>query len=284
MPLNTLLLVGLALLAFAGNSLLNRAGVASEAIDPQSFAFIRVLSGAVFLAALAGLRGLPIKPRASDAPGIGALALYMAGFSVAYSWLDAGLGALILFGVVQVTVIGWGLRQGARPTTVTLLGLLLAFAGLVWLLRPDTTGTPIVALAAMAAAGLGWGIYTLLGRGAPDPLARTARNFIGAVPLSAVLLFWQSGMPSANGIALAALSGVLTSGAGYAVWYHVLPKLSPVTAGSSQLSVPPLTALLGAVLLGEAITLELAAASLVILGGVALTFLGARSPQSTRPR
>lgn len=277
MTTRLIVLLALALLAFAGNSILNRAALAGGYIDPQTFAFVRVLSGAAFLCAVALLRKLQVVPKREDIPGIFALSLYMAGFSVAYTWLDAGLGALVLFGVVQITVIGWGISRGSNPTAAAVVGLAVAAIGLLWLLRPDPDGAPLFALVAMIAAGLGWGVYTVLGRGSSEPLGRTARNFVGAVPLLAPLIVFGGSEFSGMGIALAAASGIITSGAGYTLWYFVLPKLSPVTAGTSQLAVPPITAVLGAALLGELITLEIILASLVILGGVSLTFRGRKS-------
>lgn len=280
------LLVAGVLLAFASNSLLARVAIAAGAIAPVDFGLIRILSGALALIPLSVFLGQRAAPRLSDLPGILSLSVYVAGFSLAYLSLDAGLGALVLFGVVQVVVITASWRRQGRPGLRAIAGLALAAAGLLWLLRPDPAGTPFLALLLMVGAGLGWGFYTILGRGAPDPIGRTARNFAGAALPSFMLLLiiGQWGEMSGLGVALAVLSGAVTSGLGYALWYYVLPRLSAFTAGTSQLLVPPLAALFGALFLGEAITISLALASVLILGGVALTFAKPPAPPSKPPR
>lgn len=272
-------LAALAIVAFAGNSLLTRAALADGEMDAGAFGAIRLFSGAAMLALLALSRAQNVLPKAGDISGAGALFVYMAGFSYAYNNLDAATGALILFGVVQLTIIAAGLMRGARPGLLELAGAAMAFGGLVWLVGGGDAGgagadmsyAPVLL---MAAAGVGWGAYTLLGRGAGDPLGRTARNFVGATPpaVIAVLLFGDVAVPW-EGVLLAIASGAITSGLGYAVWYAVLPDLSRMTAGVSQLLVPPVTALGGALLLSEPLTLKLAVASAIILAGVALTTL-----------
>ena len=269
-------LVALAMLAFAGNSLLNRAALAQGSIGPALFAAVRLGSGAVVLSGLVLARSgrVPVRTagRAGDAL---ALAVYVLGFSFAYRWLNAGIGALVLFGTVQVTMFGGALLQGEVLTGRRWIGAGVAFAGLVWLLWPGGAASiPMEGTALMAAAGVGWGIYSLRGRGvqevaAQDPTARTAANFVLAVPVAlGVLIFAGVGEVSVRGILLAVVSGALTSGLGYALWYSVLPRLPASSAAVAQLTVPVIAMAGGLVLLGEVPSLRLVLAALLVLGGV----------------
>ncbi len=271
------LLVALAILAFAGNSLLTRAGLATGLIGAASFAAVRLVAGAGLLAALAGWRGARVWPTRADAKGVVALAVYMLGFTFAYIELGAATGALILFAGVQLTIVAASLLAGLKPTLLEALGSVLAMAGLAWLLFDDLRTPQALSALLMVLAGAAWGVYTLVGRGATDALAMTARNFIGAAPVG-VVAWWLA--PSAPvepaGVMLAVLSGALTSGIGYAIWYAALPRLSRMTAGVAMLLVPPVTAAVAAVGLGEPITTRLAAASVLVLGGVLLTIVGRR--------
>lgn len=275
-----LTLLALVLLAFAGNSLLTRAALDQDFIGAGMFSLLRLVAGGILLAFL-GLRvSGGVAPRFSDLPGIVSLFVYVAGFSFAYLELGAGLGALLLFGFVQVTVIAAGFVAKDRLSPISVAGLLLAGLGLVILLRPGTEGVKFLPSLLMAGAGIAWGSYTLLGRGAADPIARTARNFLGAAPLAVGLLLLPCASPvTPSGALLAILSGAVTSGLGYALWYRILPTLRNLTAGTTQLLVPPVTALLGAVVLLEPITPVLIGAGILILGGVSLTFV---PPQQRR--
>lgn len=273
-----LALTALAMVAFAGNSVLNRLALAAGEIGPVSFTLMRVCSGAAILFVLA--RPRPALKNGSWA-GAAALLIYALGFSLAYIGLDAGIGALILFGCVQVTMVGWGLVKGDRLAPSALMGMALALAGLVWLVSP-TLGTPnSVAAGLMAMAGVAWGAYSLLGRGESLPTASTAGNFwraaVMALPGLAIWLWVSPEMsPSLSGILLALASGTLTSGLGYAVWYAALPGLSPQQAGTAQLSVPVIAALGGAIFIAEPLTLHMALSGAVVLGGVALVLSGRR--------
>ncbi|EQM72292.1 DMT family transporter [Pseudomonas stutzeri] len=271
MTARTLLLTALAMLAFAGNSLLCRAALRDSQIDPASFTALRLFAGALVLWLL-----LYTRKRAATVPGnwAGALSLfiYAAAFSYAYLHLDAGAGALLLFGAVQLSMIAWGLLRGERLHRLQVVGLVLAAAGLVALLLPGTSTPSLSASCLMVLAGIAWGAYSLLGKGTPDPLAATAGNFIRTLPIVAVLclvalgsLEWDSA-----GVVYALLSGALTSGIGYAIWYAAMPGLAAIQAASVQLSVPLLTALAGSVLLGESLTGRLMLAGVAILGGIAL--------------
>lgn len=269
-------LVGLAMLAFAGNSLLNRAALAQTPISPALFAAVRLVSGAVVLSALVRLRGLRVPLRSAGRIGdAAALALYVLGFSFAYRWLNAGIGALVLFGTVQITMFAGAVLGGEALPPRRWAGAGLAFAGLVWLLWPSgPTPLPPQGAALMAAAGLGWGLYSLRGRraqdeAAQDPTARTAANFLLAAPLAlAVLAVAGPGALDGTGLALAVISGAVTSGLGYALWYAVLPRLKASGAAVAQLTVPVIAVAGGLVLLGEAPSLRLVLAAALVLGGV----------------
>lgn len=271
MTSRTLLLTVLAMLAFAGNSLLCRAALRDSQIDPASFTALRLFAGALVLWLLLHLRKGPSKV-AGTWYGALALFIYAAAFSYAYLHLDAGAGALLLFGAVQLSMIVWGLFKGERLHRLQMVGLALAAGGLVALLLPGTSTPSLSASLLMALAGVAWGAYSLLGKGTPDPLAATAGNFLRSLPIMAVLcllalngLEWDSA-----GVIYALLSGGLASGIGYAIWYAALPGLAAIQAASVQLSVPLLTAAAGSLLLGETLTGRLLIAGLAILGGIAL--------------
>lgn len=261
-----------AMLAFAGNSLLCRLALRDTAIDAASFTAIRLASGALVLVLLLRLRGL--RPAAGGSwPMALMLFAYAALFSFAYRDLTAATGALLLFGAVQLTMMGWGLWQGERLAGLRLAGLLVAIAGLVVLLLPGLAAPPPLAAALMLGAGIAWGVYSLLGKGAGDPTAATGGNFLRSVAFAAVLALAASGHETVDsmGVLYAVLSGAVTSGLGYVLWYAALPALSATSAATIQLSVPAIAALGGAVLLAEPVTARLLLASAAILGGIALT-------------
>lgn len=262
--------VVLALLGFAANSLLCRAALGSGAIDAASFTAIRIASGAAILLVLA--RG----QRAGSWSSALALFAYAAAFSFAYLRLVTATGALILFACVQATMIGWGVAKGERPHALEWLGLAIAVAGLVALLLPGLAAPDPIGAALMASAGIAWGIYTLRGRGATAPLAATAGNFARATPMAAVLLVAipiTGGRAEASGIALAIASGAIASGIGYSLWYAALPSLAAMRAAIVQLSVPVIAAAGGAIVLHETVTLRLAIATALILGGIAIALI-----------
>ena len=290
----TLVLTAVAMLAFAANSLLCRLALRGLHIDALSFGCIRLLAGAITLALVLHWRAQPAAPIAPAAPAKPAkpdqwaaamLFGYVTFFSYAYLSLSAGSGALILFGAVQLTMIGAGLRAGERFSPVAWAGVLAATAGLAWLVAPGVQAPPLVGALAMALAGVAWGVYSLRGRGVADALAATSRSFnratLWALGLGAVLAVVQPGQTHADmaGVALAVGSGAVASGLGYVVWYAALRGLAAMQAASVQLSVPLLAALGGVLLLDEAITLRLAFATPVILGGIALALVK-RQPKS----
>lgn len=269
------LLTALALLAFAGNSLLCRYALRSGGIDAASFTTLRLLSGAgvLWLVALRTRRAGALG--AGDWPSALALFIYAAAFSFAYLGMSAATGALLLFGAVQLTMLARGFALGERLRARQWLGLALALAGLVWLLLPGLEAPPLLNASLMLAAGVAWGAYSLLGRGGIDPLAVTAGNFLRTVPLTLLLsaLAWRVALVDWPGALAALASGALASGLGYALWYAALPSLRASTAGILQLSVPVLAALGGIVLLGEPISWRFVVATALTLGGIALATL-----------
>ena len=268
----TALLTTLAMLAFAGNSLLCRLALRDTGIDAASFTAIRLGSGALILAALLMSRGK--RPTAGGSwPMAAMLFAYAACFSFAYRELTAATGALLLFGAVQLTMMGYGLWTGERIRGLRLVGLLVALAGLVWLLLPGLAAPPWLEAVLMLAAGAAWGVYSLLGKGAGDPTAATGGNFLRSLPFAAALALTATtaGTVDHTGALYAVLSGAVTSGLGYVLWYAALPMLKATTAATVQLCVPAIAALGGAMLLAEPVTARLLVASVAVLGGIALT-------------
>lgn len=275
--MRTAVLTGIALLCFASNSLLCRAALRPKAIDPASFTLVRIVSGALVLWVLNRLRpAAPERSRSAwDLVAPAALFAYAIAFSFAYVRLTAGTGALVLFGAVQVTMLGAAIRAGERPRLIAWLGILLAIGGLVGLTFPGLDAPDPLGAGLMAAAGVAWGVYTLRGRGATDPIGVTARNFAFGAPLAvAVWVVVTAAVAGAHadprGLTLAAASGGVASGIGYSIWYTALPALSATRAAVLQLSVPVITAALAVATLGETISARLVASSIAVLGGIAI--------------
>lgn len=279
-----LFLTVLTMIAFAANSVLNRMALAGGGMDAVSFGVIRLVSGAVMLALLClilrgGLR------LTGPGRGIGVLALliYLYGFSMAYRALDAGLGALILFGVVQITMFAGGLIAREAMPARRWIGAGMAFGGLAWLLWPGGgLEVSVTHGLLMAAAGVGWGVYSLNGRRSGDALMATAANFIWAAPVG-LLVGWlvpkgaEGIVIGPQGVLLAVLSGAVTSGLGYALWYSLLPRLAASVAAVAQLTVPVIAMAGGMLFLGEALSLEFALASVLVLSGVAVSVIPRRT-------
>ncbi len=275
------MLSAIAMLAFAGNSLFCRLALTETTIDAASFTSIRLLSGALMLLALLALKGHKYGG-GGGWPSAVALLVYAAGFSYAYVNLATAAGALLLFGAVQATMIGYGLYCGERLNLRQLGGIGLALVGVVMLFLPGLSAPPLGAAALMVAAGVAWGVYSLRGRGLGDPLQASAGNFLRAVPLALVVsvVAWRGASVDFAGVVYALASGALASGVGYAIWYSVLPALRATSAATLQLSVPALAALGGVAFLDEPVTARLGMASLAILGGVAIYILGKAPPSA----
>ncbi len=264
-------LTALAMIAFAGNSLLCRMAFLHSRIDAASFTSIRLFSGALVLWAIVAAKGDKIGAAGSWTSAL-ALFAYAAAFSFAYVSLSAATGALLLFGAVQTTMISFGIWKGERFRGRQLAGLALAIGGLVALLLPGLSAPPLLPAALMLGAGFSWGIYSLRGKNASNPIQTTAGNFLRALPFAAALSIAMVAHRSLDGwgMVYAVASGGLASGIGYAIWYTALRGLQATTAATVQLSVPVIAALGGVALLGEAITPRLLITSCAILGGIAL--------------
>jgi len=252
-----------------------------QLIDAASFTTIRLVSGAIMLVIILVLRDTSIRKTLSfDIKASAALFLYAICFSFAYINLSTGTGALILFGTVQLTMIVIGVLQGDRPKLLAWLGIVVACSGLVYLVSPGVSAPSLPGTVLMATAGLAWGVYSWRGKGVTNPVAATAWNFIGTLPLAAVtsLIFLTSVDFQLSGILLAILSGTLASGVGYVIWYAALPYLRPTSAAAVQLSVPMIAALGGVIFMSEPLTMRLNIASIAILGGIALVINANRNP------
>jgi drug/metabolite transporter (DMT)-like permease len=264
------------MLGFAANSLLCRAALAPRLAGPLAFTAVRLASGAVALTAVSWLV-LRRAPRGGSWASALALFAYAVAFSLAYVRIPAGVGALLLFVAVQATMLAVGWRRGERPTRRQWVGAAVALAGLAVMTAPGARAPDPAGAGLMLAAGIGWGVYSLRGRTAVDPLPATADNFLRTVPLcAAVVLAAGAPAPGAEGVALAVGSGAVASGLGYVLWYAALPALGVPRAAVVQLTVPVLAALGGAIFLGERPALRTVAAGAAILVGVAVATLQSR--------
>ncbi|MFK5998907.1 MAG: DMT family transporter [Rhodobacterales bacterium] len=268
------LLTTLTMMAFAANSVITRASLVDGAIGPASFSVLRLASGAVVLVLILWGQGafkarLQIRPRVDAVLG---LALYAIGFSFAYTVLQAGLGALLLFAMVQITMFFGAVVQGNRPKPLQWLGAAIGFAGLAYVLTPNTVAIDLRGAILMGFAGFGWGIYSLAGQKEEQALVATAASFVTATPI-ALIVWFASSSEAAHpiGIALACLSGGVTSALGYILWFYVLPRLQTGTAAVAQLAVPLIAMAGGMVFLGEVWTLDFTIASALVLGGIGLS-------------
>lgn len=269
----TVACTGGALAGFAANSLLTRAAVGPQLVDSVTFTSLRLLAGAL---TLGGLLYFTARTRATSQrtaawAGPAALAGYAYAFAFAYTRIDAGTGALLLFGAVQLTMTGWGIARGERPRAAEWLGLGVAMAGLVVLTRPGAHAPDPLGASLMVAAGACWGIYSLLGRHAQSPLARTFTNFALAAGVGVLVLLLPLALHmTTRGVVLAVISGSVASGLGYTLWYRAVPALSRFRAALVQLAVPAVTAAAAWPLLGEPITARLVWSATLILGGILL--------------
>lgn len=273
------LMTAATLVGFAANSLLTRGALAAGRIDPSSFLALRLGSGAVALWVLSRSRPAAPADPANNWTSAAALAGYGVLFTFAYTRIGAGLGALALFGAVQATMISAGVRAGERPSWLDITGLLIAVAGLTTLTVPGASAPPLSGVVLMAGAGVCWGVYSLRGRRSRDPLVATSHNFLRSVPIALLVLAfqWRSAFVTPLGITLAVISGAVTSGIGYALWYAALPSLTAWRAAVVQLLVPVLTVAAAIVMLGETMTSRIAVAGALIIGGVLLSLSRART-------
>ena len=289
------ILTALAMIAFASNSLLCRAALRDTQIEAATFTYVRILSGALALWLVIAARSYlsshvtnasPARTHSSlsfgDWPSALALFAYAAAFSFAYNSLAAGTGALLLFGAVQATMILWAFRKGERLDWIQAVGLLIALTGLVVLVFPGISAPPLDGSILMLSAGVAWGVYSLRGRSTTGAIAATTGNFLRAVLFAAIILvaFSKASHLDLLGVTYATISGAITSGLGYVIWYAALPNLKAASAATVQLSVPVITATGGILLLNEPITFRYIMASIAVLGGIFLVIIERRSTSS----
>lgn len=283
-PTRTLVLTAITMVAFAANSLLCRMALGDELVDFASFTWIRFGSGAVTLALIHLVRTREVRGlfRGVRWTAVVSLVLYALPFAYAYNTLSTGTGALILFAGVQVTMTGVGIARGERPPLWVWIGMLMAVGGLVALVAPGLQAPDPVGAASMAAAGIGWGMYSIAGKDARDPASATARNFLMAVPVlvGVGLLVQRQWHADPMGVLWALLSGTVASGLGYVMWYAALKGLTAVRGAVVQLSVPVLAALGGVAVLHERLTFRLVACGSAILAGIAVSLVARRRKAS----
>jgi len=278
--IKTLVFTTLALIAFAANSVLCRLALGERVIDAAGFTSVRLLSGALVLSCI-----LKVSDKKSGSSARGSwsaacmLFIYAVTFSFAYLTLNTGTGALILFGSVQITMILWSLFSGNRLLPIEWLGVIVAFSGIVYLVLPGVTAPSFIGFSLMTAAGIAWGLYTLKGRGSTNPLSDTSYNFLRSIPFVIVLglFFFRNLHISHEGIILAAISGSITSGIGYTLWYIALRGISATQAAVVQLSVPVIAGFGGVVFVSEQISLRLSLSALLTLGGILMVILGRKA-------
>ena len=275
--LKTSLFTGLAIIAFAANSVLCRLALGNGAIDASSFTAIRLLSGAVALFVILSIKGSNKGALSKGSWGASfTLFLYAITFSYAYLSVDTGTGALILFGSVQITMIMLSLISGTRLHIIEWSGVIITFTGFIYLILPNITTPSVNGLVLMTVSGISWGIYTLKGRSSKNPLMDTTYNFLRTIPFLVLLVFFT--MPNMNysseGIVLALISGAITSGIGYTIWYIALGGLSSTQAAVIQLSVPVVAAIGGVIFVSEVITIRLVISATIVLSGILMVVLG----------
>ena len=285
-----------ALIAFAFNSILCRLALLGDEADAAAFTGVRLVSGAVALVVIWYLVARVTDARAKNtlpngrvsALGSWASAFFLFAYAVCFSFaylgLTAGTGALILFGSVQMSMVAAAIFKGERPSALESLGLVIAVSGLVYLVLPGLASPPLTSSLLMAAAGMSWAAYTMRGKGSVDPLADTTGNFVRSLPLAAIIavIYLPNLHLTPNGWLLAIISGAITSGVGYTIWYSVVKHHTTTRAAVLQLSVPIIAAAIGIVFLGEIATATLFIAAAMILGGIGLTIFGRNAEARTK--
>lgn len=263
------------MLAFAANSVLCRYALGSNLMDAASFSALRLIAGAIFLLSLVYFKDPAFKLAKPRTVPVLALLVYMLGFSFAYNQLSAATGALLLFGFVQITMLASALRGGECPTLAGIAGYAVAVSGLLYLVAPGLESPPLSYAGLMAIAGVAWGIYSILGAGGRDPTQATAQNFFYASLIAIFVSFSQIQNLSITwqGALAAAVSGAVTSGLGYSIWYYLVGSIRAVTAALAQLSVPAIAAVGGALLLLEPLNQRIVLSTLLTLGGTAFVLV-----------
>jgi drug/metabolite transporter (DMT)-like permease len=266
-------LTAIAMIAFAGNSLLCRMALKSTTIDPVTFTAIRLLSGILVLGCI-NFYQHPLSAKSGNWTSSIALFIYALFFSVAYISLPTGIGAILLFGSVQLTMLSYGLMQKERFNSIQTTGFVLAIVGIGALFWPGMTAPPVVGSLLMIVAGLAWGIYSIKGKKSSAPIADTFGNFLRTLPFILIgFMLYPHHHYDQQGVIYALLSGAIASGIGYSIWYAILPKLTSIFAASIQLSVPILASLLAVILLNENLTFRLPISSIAVLAGIGLVII-----------
>ena len=273
--LSLVLLTVITMLAFAANSVLCRYALGSNLMDAASFSALRLMAGAIFLLSLVYFKDPAFKLAKPRTVPVLALLVYMLGFSFAYNQLSAATGALLLFGFVQITMLAFALRGGECPTLAGIAGYAVAVSGLLYLVAPGLESPPLSYAGLMAIAGVAWGIYSILGAGGRDPTQATAQNFFYASLIAIFVSFSQIQNLSITwqGALAAAVSGAVTSGLGYSIWYYLVGSIRAMTAALAQLSVPAIAAVGGALLLLEPLNQRIVLSTLLTLGGTAFVLV-----------
>lgn len=268
----------LAMIAFATNSVLCRLALTESKIDPISFSLIRVSSGAFVLFVWWLLSKHRVKIQWNFNNGI-FLAIYILAFSYAYLKIDAGIGALLLFGTVQLTMVFFGVFHGEKLNIKRGLGVFIALLGIVLLLLPGASTPDLFYSVMMIISGLAWAAYSLSGKAMDHPLSSTLANFVIAVPLILMVRFFLLEDVSTNwqGVILAILSGGLTSSVAYVLWYSIIKRIDRITASTVQLSVPCLAIVGGSLFIGEPVTLSIILSTIIVLLGILLVIFSAQN-------
>lgn len=279
--IKTILFTGLALIAFAANSVLCRLALGESAIDASTFTIVRLLAGAIVLTVIMSISKIKSNSNTNSStkgswPASIALFIYALTFSFAYVTLDTATGALILFGSVQIAMILMSIFSGNRLHISEWFGMAIAFTGFVYLILPGVTTPSVIGFLLMTVSGIAWGIYTLKGRGSKNPIMDTAFNFLRTMPFVIILAIvtFKYAHYSSEGILLAVLSGSIASGIGYMIWYSALSGLSVNQAAVLQLLVPVIAAVGGIIFVSESISFRLTVSSAMILGGILMVVLG----------
>jgi drug/metabolite transporter (DMT)-like permease len=279
--IKTILFTGLALIAFAANSVLCRLALGESAIDASTFTIVRLLAGAIVLTVIMSISKIKSNSNTNSStkgswPASIALFIYGLTFSFAYVTLDTATGALILFGSVQIAMILMSIFSGNRLHISEWFGMAIAFTGFVYLILPGVTTPSVIGFLLMTVSGIAWGIYTLKGRGSKNPIMDTAFNFLRTMPFVIILAIvtFKYAHYSSEGILLAVLSGSIASGIGYMIWYSALSGLSVTQAAVLQLLVPVIAAVGGIIFVSESISFRLTVSSAMILGGILMVVLG----------
>ncbi|WP_139302527.1 DMT family transporter [Thalassotalea sp. PP2-459] len=271
----------LTLIAFAGNSVLCRLAVKEGYIDPASYTNIRLVAGVFALWLIFLFTHKPAKLTVNKNNWLGGISLYLYAITLSYGYLtvETGIGAVVLFGAVQVTLVLFSFIKGHKISLLEWLGLLIAFIGFVYLMADELGQPSLIGLILMTISGITWGIYTQSGLDGLAPIQNTTANFTCTIPLILVSMFLITTEVSLSfqGIILAIISGAVTSAIGYALWYNILPSFTSIQAGVVQLLVPIVAAIGGVIFVNDAITIKLFIASLLVLGGAALVTYGKRA-------